>query len=260
MIRAVYLIKNGVCIFNFKISTVEVDPILFSSFLDAIQSLSQKLLDSMDSINFHNLKLIYTPLNESTFIATLVDGDEPKEFIQQFIETIKQMLIQYKEIINQEKLDVTMYKELTPQFTELLLRLPCLYLKKTLFSFKCITDYKKITDDYRESFCNCYKMVLCSRFSEFLKKKEEEKRYNIVFKINTLDGFNTENILDKIKNMNLNISLTTEVQAILLNLDQGYTVNDFADTIKENIVSDITPKQVLEILEELEHHNVVFRA
>ncbi len=87
----------------------------------------------------------------------------------------------------------------------------------------------------------------------------EEKKYNIIFKLNTLDGYNTENILDKIKNLNLNISLITEVQAILLNLDQGYTVNDFAEAIKENIVSDITPTQVLEILEELERHNVVFR-
>ena len=260
MIRAVYLIKNGVCIFNFKVSTIEIEPILFSSFLDAIQSLSQKLMDSMDSINFHNLKLIYTPLNNSTFIATLIDGDEPKEFIHQFLETVKELLLQYKEILNQEKLDVFMYQELTPQFTELLLNLPCLYLKKTLIGNKCITDFKKIENGYRDSFCNCYKMVLCSRFSDFLEKKMEEKRYNVVFKLNTLDGYNTDNVLDKIKNLNLNISLMTEVQAILLNLDQGFTVNDFAKAIKENIASYITPKQVLEILEELENHNVVFRA
>jgi len=103
-------------------------------------------------------------------------------------------------------------------------------------------------------------MVLCSRFSDFLEKKMEEKRFNIVFKLNTLDGYHTDNVLDKIKNLNLNISLMTEVQAILLNLDQGYTVIDFAEALKENIASGITPPQVLEILEELERHNVVFRA
>jgi hypothetical protein len=259
MIRAVYLIKNGVCIFNFRMSTIEIEPILFSSFLDAIQSLSQQLMDSMDSINFHNLKLIYTPLNNSTFIATLIDGDEPKEFIEKFLDAVKQLLLQYKDILNMEKLDVAMYEELTPQFTELLLNLPCLYLKKTLLGFKCITDLKKIENGYRESFCNCYKMVLCSRFSDFLKKKMEDKRYNIVFKLNALDGYNTENILDKIKSLSKDFSVTMEVQAILLNLDQGYTVNDFVKAIRENLALNISPAQVLEILEKLEHHNVVFR-
>jgi hypothetical protein len=259
MIRAVYLIKNGVCIFNFKVSTIEIEPILFSSFLDAIQSLSQKLVDSMDSINFHNLKLIYTPLNNSTFIATLIDGDEPKEFIEQFLDIVKQLFLQYKDIINREKLDMTLYEELTPQFTELLLSLPCLYLKKTLIGFKCALDFKKIDDKYRESFCNCYKLILCNRFSEFLEKKREEKRYDIVFKLNTLNGYNTKNILDKIKSINDDFSVAMEMQAILLNLDQGYTVNDFVKAIRENLALDISPAQVLEILEELENHNVVFR-
>ncbi|MFX1521302.1 MAG: hypothetical protein ACFFCD_15415 [Promethearchaeota archaeon] len=259
MIRAVYLIKNGVCIFNFKVSTIEVEPILFSSFLDAIQSLGQTLLDSMDSINFQNLKLIYTSLNKSTFIATLVDGDEPKEFIQQFLETSKQLLLQYKDIIDQEKIDVVMYKELAPKFTELLLSLPCLYLKKTLIGFKCVTDLKKIDDDYRESFCNCYKMVQCSRFSEFLEKKMERKKYDIIFKLNSLNGYNAENVLDEIETLDLGINITTEAQAILLNLDQDYTVNDFAKVIRENLALDITPAQILEILEEFERHNIVFR-
>ena len=103
-------------------------------------------------------------------------------------------------------------------------------------------------------------MVQCNRFSEFLEKKMEQKRYDIIFKLNTWNGYNTENILDKLERLGTDISITTEVQAILLNLDQDYTVNDLAEAIRENIISDITSAQVLEILEELERHNVVFRA
>lgn len=253
-----YLIKNGLCIFNFEIGPIEVDPNLISGFLDALQQFSYSLLEKMDSINFQNLKLIYTPLTESTFMATLIDGDEPEELVRKFLEKGQEIILKYENLTEKNGWDTDIYSILAPEFTELLLSLPCPYLRKALRGFKCFTDDKKIDDKYRETYCNCRELVKCERLLKFLKLEKLE-RYDTVFELNESKGYTLDNIIQKIQASNLEIKLTREMNAILLNLDKGYTVMDFIEGLRENFASDITPSEVLEILEKLEAHDVVTR-
>jgi hypothetical protein len=257
MIRAIYLIKNSLCIFDFKIGPIAIDSTLISGFLDAIHHFGRVLLGEMKSIDFQNLKMIYTSLNESTFIATLIDGDEPREFIEQFLERIKALLSLYDDIFEKEIPDDDLYKLLAPQFTELLLGLPCVYLKKAMVGNKCMIDNKGIGDEYRASYCNSYKVAKCQRFLEFLEKKTEKERLNTVFKLNVEKGYTPDNIINKLKSLNLTLPVTRDLEAILLNLDKDYTVADFKEGLKANFASNITLNELLKIFDELESQEIV---
>ena len=250
MIRAIYLIKDSLCLFDLKVHPVGVDPHLFSGFLDAIQTFGHSIFEQMDSINFQNLKLYYTPLNEDIFIATLADGDEPKVIIRQFLEKSKGLLQQYEDVLMNDGSKINLNKELAPPFTEILVSLPCPYMKTATRGSKCIIDNSTIKDS---SSCNSYKVGKCEHVLE-----GEIKRYDSIFELNEDSGFTKKNVVDKVKKMNLDMELTVEAEAILRNLDKEYTVMQFVEGLRQNLASKITPREVLKILDEFERNGIVF--
>ena len=103
---------------------------IMSGFLDAVAQLSQ-IIGKMKLVNLQDHRLIYIPINESNFMAALIDGDESGAFINQFMDRSEELFYQYEDILKLKDVQNSyFYKLLEPEFTKLLLNFPCAYLKE----------------------------------------------------------------------------------------------------------------------------------
>jgi hypothetical protein len=258
MIHNILLIKNGICIYNYKAGTKKsLDANLINGFLEAIFGMGEIFFrKQIDKIMFQEVRTVFRALTKNIILGVIEDIDTDNEIVDLILKEISKALHQLVLILEYEGINPltlsqipSLKEELKYALDRVLLKIPCPFLRKKRFSIirghSCTFVEESIG---RSPLCSLYESKNCP----YLQNKQLWQIYRTPFDLN--GGLQIDHAVKELGRWNkieryvlhvFNSNGTTNAMDLRLKL-QAYEI-------------DLSPKKALDIISKLEEQGYLIR-